>query len=61
MKTGEMYNYALNNPKGAFKRALDSCSYSFYKGHLINHGGFAVSPNPNVDEDWELIPQEVTW
>ena len=66
MKTGEMYTYALANPKAEFIRPdLNNAIYKFSeKGVLLVRaaGTFVVSdlpPKPN--EDWELVPQEVTW
>ena len=66
MKTGEMYTYVLANPKAEFTRSrINDVVYKFSeKGVLLVRAAdtFVVSdlpPKPN--EDWELVPQEVTW
>ena len=61
-----MYTYVLANPKAEFTRSrINDVVYKFSeKGVLLVRaaGTFVVSdlpPKPN--EDWELVPQEVTW
>lgn len=66
MKTSEMYAIAEVNPEAKFKRPnLNDTTYMFDEnGILVNlecgeYTASVILPKPN--EEWELIPQEVTW
>jgi len=62
MKTGEMYTYVLNNPEARFHRLnMNNASYGFVNGTLVYGETKIATEVPRPDEDWELVPQEVTW
>ena len=61
-----MYTYALANPKAEFTRPdLNNAIYKFSENGVLlvrAAGTFVVSDlPPKPDENWELVPQEVTW
>jgi len=61
MKTGEMYTYALANPKAEFKsvgeKLGDFTAHFNEAGKLIDKHGDLVFPR--CDMNWELVPESV--
>ncbi len=64
MKTWEMYKIATENTKAMFKRLLLSNDDIYHfndKGQLRVFDKDYYYPSIKIDEDWELVPREVTW
>lgn len=64
LSTGDMYNYAKDHPGARFKRLRASSPDLLYyfndTGDLIvNNTGVRTSDFPQLNEQWELIPQAV--
>ena len=65
MKTWEVYKIALENPKAEFRQPGSNLIYFFQNGkpkYRNINGDVDDSLNlTRLDENWELLPQEVTW
>ncbi|SPF51189.1 hypothetical protein SBF1_50073 [Candidatus Desulfosporosinus infrequens] len=64
LKTGELYTLALNNPEAItpYKRMKNGEIYFFNSFKRLQRQGSTDEPTQLLfDEDWEPVPQEVTW
>ena len=67
MKTGEIYNHALTNPKAKFKSS-EKGPFPEFEAHFNEVGKLVTGEGKDeslvyapYDMDWELVPREVTF
>lgn len=66
MKTGDIYNYFLINPKAEFKRLKTGTIFSFDKDGILkskdskdNKDNYIMVFYLQANDDWELLPEKV--